>query len=187
MELCKLRGYDGIQGHSLKPMLSSEDVRVRDHVLVEDDIATITAKLTPIPAKTRTVITEQYRYTRNAKGEEQLFDLQADPDEMQDLTASNHPGRGQMMEVLADALLAADDAARELLNSLGSYTPISDDQILGVLQLWSFANNHKRTNVLSDGRKYVHSDTFGAVGRFNRPHPTPITMQFPHVCRAINI
>jgi arylsulfatase A-like enzyme len=112
LELCKLRSYDGIQGHSLKPMLSSEDVRVRDHVLIEDDIATITAKLTPIPAKTRTVITEQYRYTRNAKGEEQLFDLQADPDEMQDLTASNHPARGQMMEVLADALMAADDAAR---------------------------------------------------------------------------
>jgi len=58
------------------------------------------------------VITEQYRYTRNAKGEEQLFDLRSDPDEMQDLSAQQHPARGQMMEVLADALMAADDAAR---------------------------------------------------------------------------
>ena len=112
LELCNLRGYDGIQGHSLTTMLAHEDSRVRDHVLVEEDIATITATLTPIPAKTRTVITEQYRYTRNAKGEEQLFDLQADPDEMRDLTAAGHPARGQMMEVLADALIAADDAAR---------------------------------------------------------------------------
>jgi hypothetical protein len=107
-----LAGYDGIQGNSLAPMLSDGSARVRDHVLIEDDVATITAKLTPIPAKTRTVITEQYRYTRNSKGEEQLMDLLADPDEMQDLTAVKHPDRAAMMEVLADALIAADDAGR---------------------------------------------------------------------------
>jgi len=94
------------------PMLQATNARVRDHVLVEDDIATVTAQLTPIPAKTRTVITEQYRYTRNAKGEEQLFDLLADADEMQDLTAQSHPARGSMIEILTDALIAADDAAR---------------------------------------------------------------------------
>ena len=112
LALCDLPGYDGIQGHSLLPMLEDPSATVRDHVLIEDDIASITAKLTPIPAKTRTVITQQYRYTRNAKGEEQLFDLLADPDEMNDLTAQNHPGRHQLMEVLTDALIAADDAAR---------------------------------------------------------------------------
>jgi hypothetical protein len=31
---------------------------------------------------------------------------------MQDLSAQQHPARGQMLEVLADALMAADDAAR---------------------------------------------------------------------------
>lgn len=112
LQLCNLRSYEGIQGHSLLPMLQTTDARVRDYVLVEDDIATVTAKLTPIPAKTRTVITEQYRYTRNVKGEEQLFDLLADADEMQDLTAQPHPARGAMIEVLTDALIAADDAAR---------------------------------------------------------------------------
>ena len=112
LQLCNLRGYEGIQGHSLMPMLQATNARVRDHVLVEDDIATVTAQLTPIPAKTRTVITEQYRYTRNAKGEEQLFDLLADADEMQDLTAQSHPARGSMIEILTDALIAADDAAR---------------------------------------------------------------------------
>jgi arylsulfatase A-like enzyme len=112
MALCGLPQYDGIQGHSLEPMLYDAGSRVRDHVLIEDDIATITSKLTPIPAKTRTVITQQYRYTRNSKGEEQLFDLNADPDEMDDLTVSNHPDKALMVEVLADALIAADDAAR---------------------------------------------------------------------------
>ncbi len=92
LDLCGLAEYDGIQGHSLKPMLEDPRARVRDHVLIEDDIATITAKLTPIPGKTRTVITEQYRYTRNSQGEEQLFDLVEDPDEMLDLTAESHPG-----------------------------------------------------------------------------------------------
>ena len=95
-----------------RSMLADTAARVRDHVLIEDDVATITAKLTPIPAKTRTVITEQYRYTRNSKGEEQLMDLIADPDEMRDLTAEQHPDRARMMEVLADALIAADDAGR---------------------------------------------------------------------------
>ena len=112
LELCSLAGYDGIQGKSLTPMLADAAARVRDHVLIEDDVATITAKLTPIPAKTRTVITEQYRYTRNSKGEEQLMDLIADPDEMRDLTAEQHPDRALMMEALADALIAADDAGR---------------------------------------------------------------------------
>ncbi|MEC8075430.1 MAG: sulfatase-like hydrolase/transferase, partial [Pseudomonadota bacterium] len=112
LELCSLAGYDGIQGKSLTPMLADAAARVRDHVLIEDDVATITAKLTPIPAKTRTVITEQYRYTRNSKGEEQLMDLIADPDEMRDLTAEQHPDRALMMEALADALIDADDAGR---------------------------------------------------------------------------
>lgn len=124
LDLCQLDAYDGIQGHSLTPMLSDEHARVRDHVLVEDDIATITSRLTPIPAKTRTVITEQYRYTRNAKGEEQLFDLAADPDEMRDLTAEGHSARGVMMEVLADALITADDAARG--------APIADGRVAGL-------------------------------------------------------
>ena len=85
---------------------------VRDHVLIEDDIAPITASLTPIPAKTRTLVTRDYRYTRNSKREEQLFDLRADPDEMDDLKDQAPASRGLMIERLADALIEADDAAR---------------------------------------------------------------------------
>ena len=112
LDLCGVRAFDGIQGQSLTPILEDAGAKVRERVLIEDDIATITSRLTPFPAKTRTVITEQYRYTRNSKGEEQLFDLGADPDEMNDLKRVDAPARADMLEHLADALIAADDAAR---------------------------------------------------------------------------
>ena len=112
MEMCDVSGYDGIQGQSLVPILDDAGAAVRDYVLIEDDIAPITAKLTPIPAKTRTLITEDCRYTRNSKGEEQLFDLRDDPDEMQDLKQTQPVRRAEMIERLTDALIAADDAAR---------------------------------------------------------------------------
>jgi len=112
LSLCGVRGYDGIQGLSLEPMLGEPGAAVRDYVLIEDDIADITAKLTPLPAKTRTLITPGYRYTRNAKGEQQLFDLINDPDEMQDLKNTETAKRAEMVELLTDALMAADDAAR---------------------------------------------------------------------------
>ena len=115
LDLCELNEFDGMQGQSLKPLLagsSQPGETVREHVLIEDDIAAITAKLTPIPGKTRTLITEQYRYTRNSKGEEQLFDLTADPDEMVDLKKHQPEARAHMIEQLADALMTADDVAR---------------------------------------------------------------------------
>ncbi|MEM7016703.1 MAG: sulfatase-like hydrolase/transferase [Pseudomonadota bacterium] len=112
MDLCQIDSYDGIQGLSLTSILDEPATTVRDHVLIEDDIATITAKLTPIPAKTRTLVTQDYRYTRNSKGEEQLFDLRSDPDEMEDLKKRDLAARGVMLERLADALIEADDAAR---------------------------------------------------------------------------
>ncbi|MEM7078987.1 MAG: sulfatase-like hydrolase/transferase [Pseudomonadota bacterium] len=112
MALCGVAEFDGLQGHDLTPLLQDPDAQVRDHVLIEDDIADITAKLTPIPGKTRTLITPHYRYTRNSKGEEQLFDLLADPDEMHDLKQVDNAQRLALVERLADALIAADDAAR---------------------------------------------------------------------------
>ncbi len=112
MELCGVNAYDGVQGYSLAPMLGDADAAVRDYVLIEDDLADVTAKLTPIPAKTRTLITPTYRYTRNSTGEQQLFDLLNDPDEMRDLKAVDTAKRAEMVELLTDALIAADDAAR---------------------------------------------------------------------------
>jgi arylsulfatase A-like enzyme len=112
LDVCGIQGYDGIQGLPLTPTLDDPSTEVRDHVLIEDDIAPITASLTPIPAKTRTLVTRDYRYTRNSKREEQLFDLRADPDEMDDLKDQAPASRALMIERLADALIEADDAAR---------------------------------------------------------------------------
>ena len=112
MDLCGVDAYDGIQGISLAPLLGADVAAVRDYVLIEDDIADITAKLTPLPGKTRTLVTPTHRYTRNSKGEEQLFDLVNDPDEMRDLKNSDTLKRAEMLEQLTDALIAADDAAR---------------------------------------------------------------------------
>ena len=112
MEMCDIEAYDGIQGQSLKPLVEDSAASVRDYCLIEDDIATVTAKLTPIPGKTRTLITQQQRYTRNSNGEEQLFDLQEDPNEMNDIRLQDNLRRLQMVEKLADALIEVDDVGR---------------------------------------------------------------------------
>ena len=112
LDLCDVPAFDGIQGVALTPTLDDGAHGVRDWVLIEDDVAAITAKLTPIPGKTRTLVTEQARYTRNSKGEEQLFDLLDDPDEMSDIKNRAKDLRAVMVESLTDALIAADDVAR---------------------------------------------------------------------------
>ena len=113
LELCDLAGYDGIQGRSLAPVLNDHGSAVRDSLLIEDDAVEILEHLTPIPCRTRTLVTASgHRYTRNSKGEEQLFDLHADQDEMQDLKASETTLRLQMVERLADTMMAVGDSAR---------------------------------------------------------------------------
>ena len=104
MDLCDITAYDGIQGKSLSPILQDARTSVRESILVEDDVPMITAKLTPIPARTRTILADDYRYTRNSKGEEQLFKLSEDPDEMHDCKAED-PARTRMLEAMADALM----------------------------------------------------------------------------------
>ncbi|HUW02252.1 MAG TPA: sulfatase-like hydrolase/transferase [Acidimicrobiales bacterium] len=113
LELCGVGEYQGMQGHSLTPILDDPSISVRDHVLVEDDFPP--AVVGPgLPLKTRTVITESVRYTRDIHGQEQLFDLAADPDEMVDLSEHDRDParRAEMTSLLADALIAADDLTR---------------------------------------------------------------------------
>ncbi len=112
LEICGIQGYDGIQGYSLNSLIQDPDASVRESVLIEDDIAPVVASLTPIPAKTRTLITDTHRYTRNSKREEQLIDLIADPDECENHAETDAGARALAIERLTDALIAADDAAR---------------------------------------------------------------------------
>ncbi len=112
MDLCDLPPYYGIQGESLTTLLDDPSAEVRDAVLIEDDLPDITAELTPLPGKTRTLITREHRYTRNIKGEEQLFDLRNDPDEMHDVKNDDQDARVRMIERLMAALIETDDAVR---------------------------------------------------------------------------
>jgi arylsulfatase A-like enzyme len=112
LDLCGLPGYAGIQGNSLVPILDDPATSVRDHVLVEDDAPARLAKVAKFPEKSRTLITPGTRYTRLSTGEDQLFDLAADPDETVELSERKPALRAQMIERLADALIAADDDAR---------------------------------------------------------------------------
>ena len=111
LDLCDIAGYDGIQGMSLAPVVRDAEASARERVLIEDDVPVILSQLTPIPARTRTLLMGDYRYTRNAKGEEQLFDLGTDPDEMHDVS-DRRDARARMLEALADAMMMADDSSR---------------------------------------------------------------------------
>ena len=112
MELCGIDSYDGIQGVSLAPILKNPSARVRDHVLIEDDFPDFLASRTSTPSKTRTLVTEDVRYTRNSDGHEMMYDKIADREERNELAAADVPRRGQMLELLTDALIASADAAR---------------------------------------------------------------------------
>ena len=111
MDLCGVKTYDGIQGVSLAPTLSHPHETVRDWVLVEDDVPMLMAKLTPIPARIRTLLMDDCKITRNSKGEEQLFDLTSDPDEMVNIR-SDQLLRTRMLTGLSDAMMLADDSSR---------------------------------------------------------------------------
>jgi hypothetical protein len=97
----------------LEPILTDTRATVRSHILIEDDLPSEVAAFAPIPAKTRTVIGDDgTKYTRHSSREEQLFDLVADPNEMRPLHQHGGERRAQAVELLADALIEADDVAR---------------------------------------------------------------------------
>lgn len=113
LDLAGLQHYDGIQGQSLVPMLDDSSAVVRSHVLIEDDLPAAIAAVAPMPEKTRTVIgADGTKYTRHSSGEEQLFDLIEDPTEVDPLHHLGGDRRAHAVDLLADALIAADDTAR---------------------------------------------------------------------------
>ena len=112
LDLAGLDDFDGIQGTSLRPILEAPADSVRDHVLVEEDVPSgFRGGL--IPDHVRTVITDDgMKYTRLSTGEDQLFDLVADPDEMTQLAPVDPARRATAIERLADAMMRADDVFR---------------------------------------------------------------------------
>ncbi len=112
LDLAGLEFYDGIQGVSLVPVLDSPAASVRELVLIEDDIPDSNRSWADMPAKTRTIIAGGMKYTRHSTGEDQLFCLDDDPDELTELSADYPTAHAAMVERLADALIEAADSAR---------------------------------------------------------------------------
>ena len=112
LEMAGIGEYDGMQGKSLVPVLDDPTAEVRDHVLIEDDLPHAAAARARTPAKTRTLVTADMRYTRHSDGQDQLFDLVADPDETTHIGGTDPVRRAAMIERLADALIEVDDDAR---------------------------------------------------------------------------
>ncbi len=108
MDRCGLEPFRGIQGSSLSPLLDGTSTSIRDHILIEDDLDPLIAQLTGNPARMRTLITADMRFTRDSLGCEQLFDLDIDPHESDD-RARSHRRRGELTTALVDAMIAVDD------------------------------------------------------------------------------
>lgn len=102
-----------MQGHSLSPILKDPSDSVRNFVLIEEDFP-MTAFGPGPPIKNRTLISELGRYTRDSQGQQQLFDLASDPDELIDLSERQRdPQRkAAVVEQLVDALIESDDLCR---------------------------------------------------------------------------
>ena len=113
LDLAGLTHYDGIQGKSATALLADPSAQIRSHVLIEDDLPAAIAAFAPIPEKTRTIIGHDgTKYTRHSSGEEQLFDLEADPDETTPIHHRDTARRAIAVDLLADALITADDTSR---------------------------------------------------------------------------
>jgi len=82
LDLCGAEAYEGMQGHSLRPVLDDPTVSLREHILVEEDEPFDLARLGQ-PLRMRTLISAEGRlsiYRGSDQGE--LFALDEDPDEM---------------------------------------------------------------------------------------------------------
>ncbi len=114
LDLVGVESYDGVQGTSLVPILDDPSARVRDHVLIEEDIPSYGLYENAVPAHSRTVVTSDARMTRYSTGEGELYDLVADRSERNNLFDQNDcvDLRHYMTEQLTEALIGAADYAR---------------------------------------------------------------------------
>ena len=113
LDYCDLEPFDGMQGTSLRPIVEDPTATVRDHVYIEDDNPNF-ERMRVLPAKARTLLTEEGRITRYASGEVEVFDLAADPDEMNDLSGrpEGRDCEAHLADRLTDALIQYTDLSK---------------------------------------------------------------------------
>jgi len=81
---------------------------VHDHLLVEDDVSPVIARLIGVPARMRTLMTADARFARDSDGFEQVFDLDSDPAETTDRSDDGWR-RDELHTALIDSMMAVDD------------------------------------------------------------------------------
>lgn len=109
--------FEGMQGHSLRPLLNDAATTVRDSILVEED-QPFDAYRTGHGIRMRTLITQEARMTLYEGTDHlELFNLVDDPEERTNLASRNGDGEdtGPMLTALARSLIEhADRAPRPL-------------------------------------------------------------------------
>jgi arylsulfatase A-like enzyme len=113
LDYCGLDPFDGMQGASLLPLVVDPSATIRDHVYIEDDNPNF-ERMRVLPARARTLVCDEGRITRYASGETEVFDLEGDPDEMNDLAdrPEGQERQQHLSERLMDALIRYSDLAR---------------------------------------------------------------------------
>ncbi len=113
LDLCGVPDFQGMQGTSLTPVLADPSSAVRDAVYVEEDFPRFDPRA-PNPEHTRTIVTADARYTRDSAGNETLYDLDGDPDELVNLAVdSRDPARRvAMVDALTDLMIGTSFTAR---------------------------------------------------------------------------
>ena len=113
LDICGVSEYQGMQGRSLVPILEDPLASVRESALIEEDFPSEIFR-GPVPARTRTVISAEGRYTRDSNGFETLYDLTNDPDELVNLAVDGRDParRAALLERLTDEIIEVTPSVR---------------------------------------------------------------------------
>ena len=109
LERAGINPYWGMQGLSLMGDISGKQASNRDAILIEDDRQRINLGFTRFQ-KIRTLITEQYRFTLGyPDARDELYDLKADPGELNNLWDSELELRARLLDQLMRMTLENQD------------------------------------------------------------------------------
>jgi len=111
LELADVPAHHGMQGVSLAPLLQNPGAVVRDHVLIEEEQMADMLRVGR-PLRMRTLVTEDSRLTLyDGSDEGELFDLERDPRELQNLWSrlDARARRSELLERLARLLMEYSD------------------------------------------------------------------------------